>query len=155
MSGHWSNRIFRTHLPISNVCFRLQAAWRDDRCIHCQGCRCLDGLQTGIEDVREAHVVLMEEPLQGALSRPLDLRKCRPTRNEVAEQQRIKVFEPLKHLRVILFQRIAQSIGDTDPVIFNSGRNSLQLPTSVRYCLLATRVEQGATRRCVLVSHRL
>ncbi len=26
MSGHWSNRIFRTHLPISNVCFRLGAA---------------------------------------------------------------------------------------------------------------------------------
>ncbi len=108
-----------------------------------QGCRCLDGLQTGIEDVREAHVVLMEEALQGALSRPLNLRKCRPTRNEVAEQQRINVFEPLKHLRVILFQRIAQSIGDTDPVIFGSGRNSLQLPTSVRYCLLAIPVEQG------------
>ncbi len=69
--------------------------------------------------------------------------KCRPTRNEVAEQQRINVFEPLKHLRVILFQRIAQSIGDTDPVIFSSGRNSLQLPTSVRYCLVATRVERG------------
>ncbi len=26
MSGHWSNRIFRTHLPIPNVGFRLQAA---------------------------------------------------------------------------------------------------------------------------------
>jgi hypothetical protein len=25
MSGHWSNRIFRTHLPIPNVCFRLEA----------------------------------------------------------------------------------------------------------------------------------
>ena len=59
----------------------------------------------------------MEELFQGALSRPFDMCERWPAGNEVADQYRIQMFKPLVHLRIILLQRAAQSIGDADLVI--------------------------------------
>ena len=67
--------------------------------------------------MREPHVVRMEELFQGILSRPFDLCQRWPAANEVANQYRIQMLKPLEHLRIILFQRAAQLIGDAGLVI--------------------------------------
>ena len=59
----------------------------------------------------------MEEPFQRTPACSLDLLQGGPAGDEVAEQRRVDAIEPLQYLRVVLFQRTAQSVGDPDPVI--------------------------------------
>lgn len=47
----------------------------------------------------------------------LRLLKRRPAAQEIAEHDRVLVFEPLRGLGEVLLQRIGQPVSDTDPVI--------------------------------------
>ena len=77
----------------------------------------LDRRQAYFQDLRRAHIVLVEKALQCRSTSAFDLNQGRPPFNESAEQWRIDAVEPLQRLWIILFQSVSQSIGNAYPVI--------------------------------------
>jgi hypothetical protein len=69
-----------------------------------------DGLYTLLNDVGIAHVVFAEESRQAGFACPLGMLECGPAGEEVTEDQRVLVLEPLQALGEILLERIGEPI---------------------------------------------
>ena len=62
----------------------------------------LDGLDTVLNDVREAHVVFFEEAFEPGLAGALDFNQRGPLLKEVAKDKGVVIVKPINGLRVVL-----------------------------------------------------
>ena len=60
----------------------------------------------------------MKEGCQCVFTGALDLGQRRPTLDKITEQDRINLLKPVQCLRIILFESIAQAIGDSGPIVY-------------------------------------
>lgn len=77
-----------------------------------QRCGALDGLDTRGDDVDIAHVMGVEEALQGGAARELGGCEGRPVREELAEARGIVVVTPWQGVREVVFQGTGETVGD-------------------------------------------
>jgi hypothetical protein len=75
-----------------------------------------DGLEAGINDVNRAHVVSPKEPVQGRAARQLRGFEGGPGAEEVTNDRRLFVGQPLQDLGKVVFAGTGQAIWTTDVV---------------------------------------
>ena len=76
-----------------------------------QGSRALDGLEARGDDVGVAHVMGVEEALQGGASRKLGGVKGRPVGEDVTEARGVFVVTPWQGVREVVLQRTGEAVG--------------------------------------------
>ncbi len=91
----------------------LQAIRFDDGLIIRERHRLPNRLEPLRNDRLAPHVVGFEEPRDARGPGTLELLQRRPLRQQVAEQDRVLLSKPIKHLRIIGFERMAQTVHDT------------------------------------------
>ena len=89
---------------------------RDDGLIVGQRRGRLDRLDAVFDDPHEAHVMGLEEGLKLGLAGPLGLLERRPLVEEITEHYGVALAKPIKHLRVVLFERLNQAIDPPGPI---------------------------------------
>jgi hypothetical protein len=95
----------------------------DEECMGCndtfiggQWCSALDGMDALVDDVGVAHVMVVEEALQGGTTGELHGFEGGPLSQKVAEDDRVLVVKPLKDVREVVFQGTGEAIGDAHVV---------------------------------------
>ena len=86
---------------------------RDDPRIGGQGCGTLDGLDALVNDVGVAHMMGVEEALEGRAARQLNGFEGRPLGEEVAEDGGVFVVKPLEDMGEVVLQGTGEAIRET------------------------------------------
>ena len=89
---------------------------RHDACIGGEGGSRLASLETRCDDLGIAHVMRTEEGCEGGTAGELDRFEGGPATQEVAEDRRIFLLQPVQHVREIVLEGTRQAVGDPDCV---------------------------------------
>jgi hypothetical protein len=102
--------------PLLDEPFDQQLVGPDHPAVGGQRCGTEDGLYTRLNDVGVAPVVFLEESRQAGLTRPLGVLACGPAGENVTEDHRVLVLEPLQDLWDIRLERIGEPIREANLV---------------------------------------
>jgi hypothetical protein len=84
----------------------------DDALIGGQGHSGLDGVETRVDDVRRAHMVVAEEGRQGGAARELRGFEGRPATAKGTKDAGVGILKPLENVRQIVLQSPGEAVGE-------------------------------------------